>query len=113
MIDSAQLTDDSQISCQCGDEKTCCEVYVRDVPTTVVTGFDDLMVTDGEEAIFTATISSETGKFRILKDGIELSRSDKVRIKKTGAVVTLTLPMTGLDDGGFYQIETNSIIQMF
>ena len=77
------------------------------MPGTVEIGFEDLMVTDGEEAIFSATLSSETAKYRILKDGVELSRSEKVRIKKTGKVVTVTLPMAQLDDAGFFQIETN------
>ena len=93
--------------CQCQDEKTCCEVFVRDVPGKVEIGFEDLVVTDGEEAVFTATLSSETAKYRILRDGVELQRSEKVRIKKTGKVVTLTLPMAQLDDAGFYQIQAN------
>ena len=38
--------------CTCNDEKTACEVFVREPPVTIVSGFEDVQVTDGEEAVF-------------------------------------------------------------
>ena len=106
-IESCLITDDSSIYCLCGDERTQCEVFVRAPPVTIVTGFEDLAVTDGEEAVFKATLSAENGRYKILKDGIELQRTELVRMKKQGCDVTLTLPASSLDDAGFYQIQTN------
>ena len=57
--------------------------------------------------IIQAEISNERGRFKILRDGIELTRSDGVRIKKTEAKVVLTLTTATMDDAGFYQIITN------
>ena len=81
---------------------------MRDIPGTIVTGFEDMFVTDGEEAVFTATLSKENTRFKILKDGVELSRSENVRIKKNETTVTLTLLAASLDDAGFFQIMTNA-----
>ena len=40
------------LSCLCGDERTCCEVFVREPPVTIVTGFEDVQIIDGDEATF-------------------------------------------------------------
>jgi len=107
VIDSCVLADDSMFVCSCNDEKTACEVYVREPPVTIVTGFEDVQVTDGEEAVFKAEISSDRGRFKILRDGIELTRSDGIRIKRKECQVFLSLATAQLDDAGFYQIITN------
>ena len=52
VIDSCVLADDSMFVCTCNDEKTACEVFVREPPVTIVSGFEDVQVTDGEEAVF-------------------------------------------------------------
>ena len=52
VIDSCVLADDSMFVCSCNDEKTACEVFVREPPVTIVSGFEDVQVTDGEEAVF-------------------------------------------------------------
>ena len=57
--------------------------------------------------MFKAEISNERGRFKIMRDGIELTRSDGIRIKRNGTQVILTLACASLDDAGFYQILTN------
>ena len=52
VIDSCVLADDSMFVCSCNDEKSACEVFVREPPVTIVSGFEDVQVTDGEEAVF-------------------------------------------------------------
>ena len=65
VIDSCVLADDSMFVCTCNDEKTACEVFVREPPVTIVSGFEDVQVTDGEEAVFKVSFRTYSQKITV------------------------------------------------
>ena len=65
VIDSCVLADDSMFVCSCNDEKTACEVFVREPPVTIVSGFEDVQVTDGEEAVFKVSFRTYSQKITV------------------------------------------------
>ena len=82
VVESCLLTDDCTIGYVVGEEKCECEVFVKDRPVSIIKGFEDLQIVDGENAHFKAELSVEGGSFRILYDGQELRRSDQIQISQ-------------------------------
>ena len=93
--------------CQVGDDKTCCEIYVASPKTTLSEHFQDQRVSAGENVTFTTTMSSESGKFKLLKDGIEFGTTDKIQIKQDGCKLSVTVVNCAVDDAGFYECRVN------
>ena len=106
-IDSAQVIHDATFTCSIGEEVTACEVFVQEPPVTVVSNMEDLQVIEGEEAIFECELSSEGGKYRLLRNGEEVARGDRVKIKRDGKKLKIHIPITERSDTGIYQLETN------
>ena len=93
--------------CQVGDDKTTCEIFVAHPKTTLSENFQDQLVKTGENAVFTSTMSSETGRFKVLKDSIEFGTTDKIAVKQEGCKITVSVLNWNVDDAGFYEIRTN------
>uniref|UniRef100_H2ZJW8 Myosin-binding protein H n=1 Tax=Ciona savignyi TaxID=51511 RepID=H2ZJW8_CIOSA len=107
MIDRTTKDDDATYSCVVGKDITTCEVFVQEPPVTIVKGLEDSQIACGQSAEFICEISSEGGKFRFLKDGIDIPSNDKFKVKKEGVVVSLFITETEMEDEGFYQLMTN------
>ena len=52
VVESCLLTDDCTIGYVVGEEKCECEVFVKDRPVSIIKGFEDLQIIDGENAHF-------------------------------------------------------------
>nr|CAB3264099.1 myosin-binding protein C, cardiac-type-like [Phallusia mammillata] len=107
IIDQATKDDDATFTCVVGKDVTSCEVFVQEPPVTIAKGLEDVQVVAGSDAEFTCEMSSENGKFKILKDGIDLPSSDRFKVKKEGAKVTFNIAGVAPEDEGFYQFLTN------
>ena len=51
--------------------------------------------------------SAEHGRFKLLKDGIELTACDRYKITKEGANITFDIFKVRKEDAGFYEVQTN------
>ncbi|XP_076805528.1 myosin-binding protein C, fast-type-like isoform X3 [Clavelina lepadiformis] len=107
IIDQASMADSSSFSCVVGKDITTCEVFVQAPPVTIVRGFQDIQLMSGEDAEFTAEMSSEAARFKILRDGNEIILNDRFKIQKEGCKVTLNILKCEPEDEGFYQFMTN------
>ena len=52
-------------------------------------------------------MSVETGKFKLLKDGIEFGTTDKLQVKQDGCKLSVTVLNCAVDDAGFYECRVN------
>lgn len=66
-----------------------------------------MQLVEGEDAKFTATLSTAHGRFKILKDGIEIGLNDNQTVTRDGAVVNFEIKKISKSDAGFYEIQTN------
>lgn len=66
-----------------------------------------MQLVEGEDAKFTATLSTAHGRFKILKDGIEIGLNDNHAVSRDGAVVNFEIKKITKSDAGFYEIQTN------
>jgi len=107
VIESATAEHMGAWSCQVGDDKTCCELFVRKPRVTIEKQFEDTMANAGGNAVFNATLSADHGRYKLLKDGIEFGTTDKIAVVENGLNITVTVLGCGADDAGFYQIKTN------
>lgn len=116
VIDSCLLNDDCKIGYVVGEEKTECEIFIKDRPITILKGFEDLQIIEGEDAHFKAEISHESGVFKIYYDGVELRRNDQIAITQRHTLIDLRMKACSFDRAGFYSIKTNgdeSIAELF
>ena len=107
IVESINQQDDGRFECRTTEDKTCCEVFVHEPPVTLIKGFEDIQLVEGEGAHFFARLSNDQGQYKLLKDGIELTPSDRHLISRDGANVTFEIKNTKRDDAGFYEIQTN------
>ena len=107
IIDGANLSDSALFECRVAEEKTCCEVFVHEPPVMLIKGFEDIQLVEGESAHFFARLSVDHGRYKLLKDGIELTPCDRFKITREGANVTMEIAKVMLGDAGFYEIQTN------
>lgn len=107
IVEKAALDDDAMFSCQVGKDFTGCEVFVQDHLTTILKGFEDQQVVTGTDVEFVCEVSSDKGRYKILKDGEDITESDKYKIKRDGKVITFDVLKTDSHDEGFYQLLTN------
>uniref|UniRef100_F7AV37 Myosin-binding protein H n=1 Tax=Ciona intestinalis TaxID=7719 RepID=F7AV37_CIOIN len=107
MIDQTSKDDDATYTCVVGKDVTACEVFVQEPPVTIVKGLEDAQIACGETTEFCCEISNENGKFRFLKDGVDIPSNDRFKVKKEGVKVTLTITEAVIEDEGFYQFMTN------
>ena len=106
-IDSVTAEHAGSWKCQVGDDKTCCEIFVASPKTTLSEHFQDQRVAAGGSVTFTTTMSVETGKFKLLKDGIEFGTTDKLQVKQDGCKLSVTVLNCAVDDAGFYECRVN------
>ena len=107
VIDAAGAEHNGQWTATVGEDKTCCEVFVRKPAVTLTSGFSDIQAAASEEVTFTATMSSDDGRYKLLKDGIEFGTTDKISVTQEGTKITCVVHKVNSDDSGFYQIKVN------
>ena len=107
IVESCILSDDCTIGYVVGEEKTECEVFVKDRPVSIIKPFEDTQIVDGDNVTFKGELSVENGAFKIFYDGQELRRSDQVTILQRAFKVELKIKEASFDRAGFYTMKTN------
>ena len=72
IIDNCNLSDDAKFAYVVGEETSECEVYVKDLPVSILKGFEDTQIIVGDDMIMYAKLSLENAKFKIYHDGNEV-----------------------------------------
>uniref|UniRef100_A0A8C7IBG0 Myosin binding protein Ca n=1 Tax=Oncorhynchus kisutch TaxID=8019 RepID=A0A8C7IBG0_ONCKI len=107
-INKSNLSDDAAYECVVGEEKSFTEVFVKEPPVTITKLLDDVHVVVGEKVEFewthTNTLFNQMTK---MKDGVELTKDGKYRIKKDGKKHTLVINEATIEDIGMYYVYTN------
>ena len=107
IVESCILSDDCTIGYVVGEEKTECEVFVKDRPVSIIKPFEDMQIIDGDNVTFKVELSVENGAFRVFYDGQELRRSEQVSILQKGFKVELKIRDASFNRAGFYTLKTN------
>uniref|UniRef100_A0A4W5R080 Myosin binding protein Ca n=1 Tax=Hucho hucho TaxID=62062 RepID=A0A4W5R080_9TELE len=106
-INKSNLSDDAAYECVVGEEKSFTEVFVKEPPVTITKLLDDVHVVVGEKVEFECEVSEEGANVRWMKDGVELTKDGKYRIKKDGKKHTLVINEATIEDIGMYYVYTN------
>ncbi|XP_045069378.1 myosin-binding protein C, fast-type-like isoform X5 [Coregonus clupeaformis] len=106
-INKCNLSDDAAYECVVGEEKSFTEVFVKEPPVTITKLLDDVHVVVGEKVEFECEVSEEGANVKWMKDGVELTKDGKYRIKKDGKKHTLVISEATIEDIGMYYVYTN------
>ncbi|XP_042183667.1 myosin binding protein Ca isoform X5 [Oncorhynchus tshawytscha] len=106
-INKSNLSDDAAYECVVGEEKSFTEVFVKEPPVTITKLLDDVHVVVGEKVEFECEVSEEGANVKWMKDGVELTKDGKYRIKKDGKKHTLVINEATIEDIGMYYVYTN------
>ncbi|XP_041735412.1 myosin-binding protein C, fast-type isoform X9 [Coregonus clupeaformis] len=106
-INKCNLSDDAAYECVVGEEKSFTEVFVKEPPITITKLLDDVHVVVGEKVEFECEVSEEGANVKWMKDGVELTKDGKYRIKKDGKKHTLVISEATIEDIGMYYVYTN------
>ncbi|KAF5880281.1 myosin-binding protein C, fast-type isoform X2, partial [Clarias magur] len=106
-INKCTLSDDAAYECVVGEEKCFTEVFVQEPPVTITKLLDDIHVVVGDKVEFEVEVSEEGASVKWMKDGVELSRDGKYRIKKEGKKHWLIINEATKEDIGMYQVCTS------
>uniref|UniRef100_A0A8C7VN76 Myosin binding protein Ca n=1 Tax=Oncorhynchus mykiss TaxID=8022 RepID=A0A8C7VN76_ONCMY len=106
-INKCNLSDDAAYECVVGEEKSFTEVFVKEPPVTITKLLDDVHVVVGEKVEFECEVSEEGANVKWMKDGVELTKDGKYRIKKDGKKHTLVINEATIEDIGMYYVYTN------
>uniref|UniRef100_A0A673XL06 Myosin-binding protein C, fast-type n=1 Tax=Salmo trutta TaxID=8032 RepID=A0A673XL06_SALTR len=106
-INKCNLSDDAAYECVVGEEKSFTEVFVKEPPVTITKLLDDVHVVVGEKVEFECEVSEEGANVKWMKDGVELTKDGKIRIKKDGKKHTLVINEATIEDIGMYYVYTN------
>ncbi|KAL0993313.1 hypothetical protein UPYG_G00105970 [Umbra pygmaea] len=106
-INKCNLSDDAAYECVVGEEKCFTEVFVKEPPVTITKLLDDVHVVVGEKVEFECEVSEEGANVKWMKDGVELTKDGKHRIKKDGRKHTLIINEADIEDIGMYYVYTN------
>ncbi|KAM9457376.1 myosin binding protein Ca isoform 2-T2 [Clarias gariepinus] len=106
-INKCTLSDDAAYECVVGEEKCFTEVFVQEPPVTITKLLDDVHVVVGEKVEFEVEVSEEGASVKWMKDGVELSRDGKYRIKKEGKKHWLIINEATKEDTGMYHVYTS------
>ncbi|XP_046722571.1 myosin binding protein Ca [Silurus meridionalis] len=106
-INKCTLSDDAAYECVVDEEKCFTEVFVQEPPVTITKLLDDIHVVVGEKVEFEVEVSEEGANVKWMKDGVELSRDGKYRIKKEGTKHWLIINEATKDDIGMYHVYTS------
>jgi hypothetical protein len=107
-IDPASLVHDGTISVNIGDDVTYCEVFVEEHKLGIEQQFEDYTGLEDDEVVLECEVSSDSGKFKIMKNGQELTRSGTVKVKRDGKKIKIIINPASKEDSGYYSIETNN-----
>ncbi|MCJ8738990.1 hypothetical protein PDJAM_G00041840 [Pangasius djambal] len=106
-INKCTLSDDAAYECVVGEEKSFTEVFVQEPPVTITKLLDDIHVVVGDKVEFEVEVSDEGASVKWMKDGVELSRDGKYRIKKEGKKHWLIISEASKEDMGTYYVYTS------
>ncbi|KAJ7989515.1 hypothetical protein DPEC_G00305350 [Dallia pectoralis] len=106
-INKCNLSDDAAYECVVGEEKCFTEVFVKEPPVTITKLLDDMHVVVGDRVEFECEVSEEGANVKWMKDGVELTKDGKYRIKKDGKKHTLIITEAEMEDIGLYHVYTN------
>ncbi|XP_047017644.1 myosin binding protein Ca isoform X2 [Ictalurus punctatus] len=106
-INKCTLSDDAAYECVVGEEKCFTEVFIQEPPVTITKLLDDIHVVVGDKVEFEVEVSEEGASVKWMKDGVELSRDGKYRIKKEGKKHWLTINEATKEDIGTYYVYTS------
>ncbi|CAG5082738.1 Oidioi.mRNA.OKI2018_I69.PAR.g10195.t1.cds [Oikopleura dioica] len=107
IIDSCILSDDANFSYVCGTERSDCEVFVRDLPCTIIVPLEDTQMIVGQQVIMTAKLSVAGAKARLFHEGSEVKMSKDVTYFVKDKLFEFRIDKLKYDHAGFYQLKTN------
>uniref|UniRef100_A0A6Q2YDE6 Myosin-binding protein C, fast-type n=1 Tax=Esox lucius TaxID=8010 RepID=A0A6Q2YDE6_ESOLU len=106
-INKCNLSDDAAYECVVGEEKCFTEVFVKEPPVTITKLLDDVHVVVGDRVEFECEVSEEGANVKWMKDGVELTKDGRYRMKKDGKKHTLIINEAEIEDIGMYYVCTN------
>lgn len=107
-IQPAQLSHDGTISVNIGDDVTYCEVFVEEHKCGIENQLEDYTGLEGDEVVLECTLSQEGGKFKVCRNGEELTRTGSVKVVRDGKKLKIVINPASKEDTGYYSIETNN-----
>merc|ERR1711981_1135730 len=107
-IEPAQLVHDGTVSVNIGDDVTYCEVFIEEHKLGIEQPLDDYTGLEDDEVVLECELSSDSGKFKVMKNGQELTRSGTVKVKRDGKKLKIVINPASKEDTGYYSIETNN-----
>lgn len=107
-VDAADLIHDGTLSVNIGDDVTYCEIFVEEPKLGIVGQLEDANAFEGDEIVLECELSSESGKYKICKNGEEIEKGAHVRVKRDGKKLKIVINPADKKDSGYYSIETNN-----
>ena len=107
IIDSCILSDDANFSYVCGNERSDCEVFVRDLPCSIITPLEDTQMIVGQQVIMTAKLSVAGAKVKLYHEGAEVKMSKGLTYLVKDKMFEFRIDKLQYDHAGFYQLKTN------
>ncbi|XP_007893571.1 myosin-binding protein C, slow-type isoform X4 [Callorhinchus milii] len=105
-IKNCSMADDAAYQVVAGDEKCSTELFVKEPPVLISRELEDLNELVGERVQLECEVSEENANVKWYKNGIEISNSNKYRIKAEGTKHYLIIPEATKADSGSYSVKT-------